>query len=246
MTPQSAPRRPMPNGSSNAGPVGWTLIIVLGLIGSIIMSWFIGVVIEMAGCYSIWADNCMGHSRDLVAEDLNYIAAAPRSILFPDTVAVANWLIGWVAWPYQHLQIEQVYNHYQAVDLTQLKGIRKALAAITKDGSRLLLISQYVLQDTMLRFAIAVFAAPAFVLACLLGAVDGLVRRDLRKWGGGRESSFVYHNAKRATTWSCVAGFTLYLVWPFGGFNPAYMVLIFTVLVAFSLSTALASFKKYL
>ncbi len=246
MTTQPAPRRPMPNGSSNAGPVGWMLIIVLGLIGSIIMSWFIGVVIEMVGCYSVWSDNCMGHSRDLVAEDLNYIAAAPRSILFPDTVEVANWLIGWVAWPYQHLQIEQVYNHYQSVDLTHLKGIRKALAAITKDGSRLLLISQYVLQDTMLRFAIAVFAAPAFVLACLLGAVDGLVRRDLRKWGGGRESSFVYHNAKRATTWSCVAGFTLYLAWPFGGFNPAYMVLIFTVLVAFSLSTALASFKKYL
>jgi Domain of unknown function (DUF4400) len=41
-------------------------------------------------------------------------------------------------------------------------------------------------------------------------------------------------------------GFGLYLAWPFGGFNPAYMVLVFTVLVAMSLSTTLAAFKKYL
>ena len=87
---------------------------------------------------------------------------------------------------------------------------------------------------------------PAFVLACLLGAVDGLVRRDLRRWGGGRESSLVYHRAKRFALWSLTGGFGLYLSWPFGGFNPAYMVLIFTALVAISLSTTLATFKKYL
>ena len=40
-------------------------------------------------------------------------------------------------------------------------------------------------------------------------------------------------------------GFGLYLTWPFGGFNPAYMVLVFTVLVAATLSTTVASFKKY-
>ena len=82
-------------------------------------------------------------------------------------------------------------------------------------------------------------------LALLLGTVDGLVRRDLRRWQGGRESSFVYHHAKRYTGWALTGGFGLYLTWPFGGFNPAYMVLVFTVLVAATLSTTVASFKKY-
>ena len=76
-------------------------------------------------------------------------------------------------------------------------------------------------------------------------AVDGLVRRDLRRWSGGRESSFVYHHAKRYTVWALTGGFGLYLTWPFGGFNPAYMVLVFTVLVAATLSTTVAAFKKY-
>ena len=103
----------------------------------------------------------------------------------------------------------------------------------------------YIAQDVVLRLAVAVFALPAFVLACLIGVVDGLVRRDLRRWQGGRESSFVYHHAKRWAGWALTGGFGLYLSWPFGGFNPAYMVLVFTVLVAATLSTTVASFKKY-
>jgi integrating conjugative element membrane protein (TIGR03747 family) len=79
----------------------------------------------------------------------------------------------------------------------------------------------------------------------MVGIVDGLVRRDLRRWGGGRESSFVYHHAKRYTQWALTGGFGLYLAWPFGGFNPAYMVFVFTMLVAFTMSTAVAAFKKY-
>jgi hypothetical protein len=108
------------------------------------------------------------------------------------------------------------------------------------------LIALYTAQDTALRLVIVVFALPAFVLACLLGAVDGLMRRDLRKWGGGRESSFVYHHAKATTFLALGGGFGLYLAWPTGGFNPAYMVLVFTALVAWSLSLTLSSFKKYL
>jgi hypothetical protein len=108
------------------------------------------------------------------------------------------------------------------------------------------LIALYTAQDTALRLVIVLFALPAFVLACLLGAVDGLMRRDLRKWGGGRESSFVYHHAKAMTFLALGGGFGLYLAWPTGGFNPAYMVLVFTALVAWSLSLTLSSFKKYL
>jgi integrating conjugative element membrane protein (TIGR03747 family) len=108
------------------------------------------------------------------------------------------------------------------------------------------MVAMYTAQDTALRLAIVVFALPAFVLACLLGAVDGMVRRDLRKWGGGRESSFVYHHAKAMTYLTLGGGFSLYLAWPGGGFNPAYMVLAGTALVAWSLSLTLSSFKKYL
>ncbi len=107
------------------------------------------------------------------------------------------------------------------------------------------MVALYTAQDTALRLSIVVFALPAFALACLLGAVDGLVRRDLRRWGGGRESSFLYHHAKAFTYLALGGGFSIYLAWPTSGFNPAYMVLVCTVLVAWSLSVTAASFKKY-
>jgi integrating conjugative element membrane protein (TIGR03747 family) len=123
--------------------------------------------------------------------------------------------------------------------------VGNANASLQHTLSRWVLMSMYVGQDVLLRLSVAAFALPAFVLACMVGVVDGLVRRDLRRWGGGRESSFVYHHAKRYTHWALTGGFGLYLAWPFGGFNPAYMVFVFTVLVAFTMSTAVAAFKKY-
>lgn len=124
--------------------------------------------------------------------------------------------------------------------------MQRVLQRLLIEGARVLEILLYVTQDTAVRLAVAFYALPAFAMACLLGMVDGLVKRDLRKWAGGRESSFVYHHSKHYTAWFLTAGFALYLSWPVGGFNPAWMVLIFAALVAISLSITVASFKKYL
>jgi hypothetical protein len=40
-------------------------------------------------------------------------------------------------------------------------------------------------------------ALPQFVLTIVIGLIDGLVRRDLRRFGAGHESGFVYHHARR-------------------------------------------------
>jgi integrating conjugative element membrane protein (TIGR03747 family) len=51
-----------------------------------------------------------------------------------------------------------------------------------------------------------------FGLFTLVALVDGLVQRDLRRWGGGRESSFVYHYAKTAAMPLIIMAWVLYLV----------------------------------
>lgn len=255
----SAPRAPAAH-----GPLDLLLGLGFGLVGVTIFSWGLGVAIELVGITLLWPDQGEEHSRAMVVEDLGYIAAAPRSLLVADTVAFAQDIVRLVEWPYHHLGLVAWYRRIHAQPAAQAAaprarnaagapqpaphaqpGLAAATESLAAELSRWVLISMYVAQDTLLRGAIALFAAPAFVLACLLGAVDGLVRRDLRRWGGARESSWVYHHAKRYTRWALTGGFTLYLSWPFGGFDPALMVLVFTALVAFSLSTTLASFKKY-
>ena len=48
----------------------------------------------------------------------------------------------------------------------------------------------------VVRLVILVMTIPLFLMAAFTGLVDGLVRRDLRKFGAGRESSYLYHKAR--------------------------------------------------
>jgi integrating conjugative element membrane protein (TIGR03747 family) len=224
-----------------------------GLLFVTLFAWFIGMMIEIVGSFTIWRDQQQNHAAQLVQQDLEYIAQAPRSLLVKDTVGWSEQLVRNVSLPYERLGVIGWYERQQTIAQDAVGappgGIQHNAARANRSLqvllSRWAVTSMYVLQDVLLRLSVAAFAAPAFVLACLVGVVDGLVRRDLRRWGGGRESSFVYHHAKRYTAWALTGGFGLYLAWPFGNFNPSHMVIVFTVLVAFSMSTTVATFKKY-
>lgn len=248
------------------GPIEFTFEVAMGLIFAALFAWFVGLMIEIIGSYTLWKGEGVSHAQALVRQDLAYIAAAPRSLLVDDTEAFAQMIVQAVEMPYARLGIIALYLklHPKPDQPSQDSvvspkpaalpgsppslpaGLQAAARSVSANLSQWLVISMYVAQDVLLRMSVALFALPAFVLSCLIGTVDGLVRRDLRRWGGGRESSFVYHHAKRYTGWALTGGFSLYLSWPFGGFNPAYMVLVFTVLVAATLSTTVAAFKKYL
>ena len=235
------------------GPVELGLEMGFGLLFITLFAWFIGMMIEIVGSFTLWRDLQENHAQQIVEQDLTYIAQAPRSLLVRDTVAWSEQLVRNVRLPYERLGVIAWHERQQAIyqaGLDAASGDLRHNAARANRSMQILLsrwavTSMYVLQDVLLRLSVAAFAAPAFILACLVGVVDGLVRRDLRRWGGGRESSFVYHHAKRYTAWALTGGFGLYLAWPFGNFNPSHMVIVFTVLVAFAMSTTVATFKKY-
>ena len=238
--PANNPARVRPQG----GPLTWLLSLVFGAAISVIGSLAIGTVVEWSGMHVWWKDQGVQHSRDMVAEDLGYLAEYRRSLLTDDTVAFA------AAWA------DAATRAAGATGILLL--IRKGsepVAPGSKEGSppRLLRIAAphltamvHVWQDAFIRLAIVYLALPAFALAFLIGLVDGLGRRDIRKWCGGRESSFVYHHAKRLLWPAFTFGFFLYLTWPTGGFNPAWAVLPFCAASACTVSLMAATFKKYL
>ena len=96
-----------------------------------------------------------------------------------------------------------------------------------------------------IRLTVLGLAAPLFVLLGWVGLVDGLVQRDLRRWGGGRESSYVYHYAKRSNiVFVALAGF-IYLAMPFT-IHPAIVLVPFAIACAGSIGLTASRFKKYL
>ncbi len=102
-----------------------------------------------------------------------------------------------------------------------------------------------VTQVFSVRLAILTLAMPVFLLFSLVALVDGLVQRDLRRWGGGRESSFVYHYAKKTALPMVVITWVVYLALPFSA-HPSFIVLPFAVMFALSVAVTASTFKKYL
>jgi integrating conjugative element membrane protein (TIGR03747 family) len=75
--------------------------------------------------------------------------------------------------------------------------------------------------------------------------VDGLMRRDLRKFGAGRESSFVYHRAKRAVMPLLVVPWIIYLSLPIT-LNPMAVFIPCAVLLGAVMTITATTFKKYI
>ena len=91
----------------------------------------------------------------------------------------------------------------------------------------------------------AVLALPAFGLFGWVGVVDGLMRRDLRRFGGGPKSSFVYHHLKPwlpALLWLPPAGYVLLPI----SLHPNAVFLPAATLFALLVAETIARFKKFL
>jgi len=107
------------------------------------------------------------------------------------------------------------------------------------------MIAMQVTQVFSVRPAILTLATPIFLLFSLVALVEGLVQRDLRRWVGVRDSSFVYHYAKKAAaplvvlTWVSYPALTC-------GLHPSYLVLPFTGLFALTVAVTASTFRKYL
>lgn len=249
---QDAARSPTPGRKGPRGPLEMIVSAVFSFLGSIVVAVVLGTLLEVVGVYSFWKAESLagpGHAFNHLASDFAHVKAFPRSILVPDTQAFASRLLTLSRWPYDKCGITGMVVKAKALrdgKVSPNSRTPSLLVMVTQHIAQALEILVYVTQDVAVRLAMALFALPVLVLAILIGVVDGLVQRDVRKWSGGRESSFIYHHAKHYSKWFMTAGFSIYLGWPLSGFNPTYLLLAFAALTAFTLAIACASFKKYL
>ncbi|RAP70079.1 TIGR03747 family integrating conjugative element membrane protein, partial [Candidatus Erwinia dacicola] len=104
---------------------------------------------------------------------------------------------------------------------------------------------QFTIARSLQQCPILVLSISLFVLVLAVGAVDGLAHRDLRRYGAGYESSFLYHHAKRfvkpVTTIPCI----LYLSVPFAVY-PNLLILPVALGLELAVSVTMGAFKKYL
>jgi integrating conjugative element membrane protein (TIGR03747 family) len=207
----------------------------------------LAVVIEWVGMVFFWQAQGSSHSAGMLAQELAYLNSDfKRSAMVAEPIEFARRCsanfyyylfqktgiergIQWLANPApQHnpqLHNWVRYAYHLSADYS--------LAAIT-------MTSVFAV-----RLAVLVLSAPAFVLLMLVGMIDGLVQRDIRRWSGGRESAFVYHWAKKFILPLLVLPWVIYLAMPVS-IHPNVIVLPFAVLLAVVVRVMTATFKKYL
>ena len=97
----------------------------------------------------------------------------------------------------------------------------------------------------LLRLAILLQALPLFALTIIIGLIDGLVRRDLRRFGAGHESGFVYHHARRMISSCLIATGLVWLTVPVF-LEPGVVLVLGAMITGIGISVAVGTFKKYL
>ena len=231
------PRREPVQKKKPPGWFGWTLGLPFRILGVILISILTSIIAEWCGIYfGWWSQPGAAHARATLASELGWIDTQfTRSVLATQPVEIAHQVLDTV---YQTLFVDSGIAAGSNAWAGQGQGITATIGVYLQAAIDVSLV-------VLVRIIILTLTSPLFVMAAAVGVIDGLVRRDLRRFGAGRESSFIYHHAKRLTGPVFILGWLIYLSLPFSVYPDAFLLpcaALFGVLV----SITVGSFKKYL
>lgn len=205
-----------------AQSLSWTT----SLIGALLMAVAISVVIELVGIAAGWWPG--NHAAALLFVERGYIQGIEQIPLMSFTPMAA------AGYAEDKLQTVVGGVYQDALDTQRSDPLSVyVLGAIN--------ISQLV----VLRLVVTLFALPGYLVVALAAVIDGGVRRDIRKYTGEHESSYIFHGAKRWILPGIMGTVSLYLLLPFS----VYPALIFApsmLLFGYLLYVVTGSFKKFI
>ncbi|MGY2224418.1 TIGR03747 family integrating conjugative element membrane protein [Pseudomonas gingeri] len=232
------------------GLFGTLLGLPFSLLGILLAALFFSVASEWLGLFFFWPDEGWHHSRDMLNSELAWISTGFNQSWLLDQpeqnvrriIALAyEWgfektgLINGINLPAESPRM----NEHRGTGLQYYLGQARVR---TQDYG---LAAVYAVLTFLARILILLLTLPLMLMAIFTGVVDGLVRRDLRRFGAGRESGFIYHRAKMLITPLAVAPWILYPALPMS-VNPLLILLPAAAALGLVVSISVGSFKKYL
>ncbi len=164
------------------------------------------------------------------------------------TPLAAARLIDWAYWGarllYRWSGLEGVVRWVVSDPPALWSGLEVLRVALRHLGEYLL-AAAYITQLVGARLAVVLLALPAYALIGVMGAVDGLVQRDLRRFGGGAESGFMYHHLKTAVRPLFSVPVFLYLISPWS-VHPTLVFVPFALGFGYVVQRTLARVQKIL
>ncbi len=204
-----------PPSRSPHGPIGWLLSLVGRFIGLVIGALVLRVVLELAGLCFWWPQEGSRHVFQVMRQERVELVIA--------------------------LQPHPLGNE---ILVLLEKGATRVLMAnrlLQKPFTAL----AYTLVSFMQRLVWLAAMLPLICLCVLIGLTEGLVRRDLRRFGSGLESVFMHRYVIKSGSSVATTLWMVYLAQPL--FLPAMLVLLPAALwFGITVWMAAGSFKRWL
>lgn len=209
------------------------------------------IMLECVGMHLFWPEASWHHAQAMLNQELDQFSANfTRSALVQEpgrTVRAViehayDWLFlksGLLDW------IRSASAQASAGTRNHEHDFRYYMALVYVHLEAYLIAAVYTVLTFLVRFFVLVLMLPLFLLAAFVGLVDGLVRRDIRRFGAGRESGFLYHRAKASLMPIAVLPWVAYLALPVS-VHPLLILLPSAALLGVGTDITAATFKKYL
>lgn len=227
------------------------ILLPFHLIGILFGSLLLSIVIECVGMHLFWPDQGWRHARDMLDYELAQLSSHfTRSAIVTEPGRTARWLVersydlmfvktGLIDW------MRQSADQASAPSRGGTRDFRYWISQVYVWTESYLIAAAFTTLTCIVRLLVLILTLPLFILAAMVGFIDGLVRRDVRRFGAGRESGFVYHRAKASLMPLAVLPWVTYLALPVS-IHPLLILLPAAILLGIAVCISTAMFKKYL
>lgn len=209
------------------------------IIGTLMASLLFSILIEWIGIVFFWSEAGAEHSKQVMLKEFDWFSEGfQHSLLYTYPAQLANQIIEFI---YRWVFIKSGLLHWLHSPKEQDS---LAIYVIYYVGEYIESVL-YVSVTFIIRLMIIILTSPLFVLVAIVGLTDGLVQRDLRRFGIGRESAFKYHHAKKSLGPIMILAWVIYLSIPFS-IHPNLILIPAAILFGVMIALTASNFKKYL
>jgi integrating conjugative element membrane protein (TIGR03747 family) len=231
--------------------IGQIIALPFHLFGVLVGSLLLSILIECVGMHWFWKDQGWHHSQEMLQYELTNLSEHfARSVIVSEPEHAAQQLAD-TAYQWVFVKTGLLHNtngmavNAQAASQSRNQDLRHYVGQAYVWAGSYLIAAAFTTLTFLVRLLVLVLTLPLFIMAAFVGVVDGLVRRDVRRFGAGRESGFLYHRAKAALAPLAMLPWVVYLALPVS-LNPLFILLPSAALLGLVVNLTVGSFKKYL
>ncbi len=220
---------------------------IMEILGWLFLALTMSIVMEWIGMSFIWDEQGVDHSRSTIIKELSYVNNETRlpyvSGKTPAEVA-QNFAISMDYYLFEWTHIRDFLAWIVSTPDTG-SAVTAYLKRLVLSGSDYIAAAINTTQVFSVRLAVAFMSFPLFLLVGTVALIDGMVERELRRFGGANESAYIYHNVKPWAKPVMVGAFVLYLGYP-DSIHPNVILVPFVTAYGVVVFTVAKTFKKFL